>query len=153
MDPQLEKNKENKVALRQAHNKELLLEQLRKTPIVEVACSKIAINRSTYYRMREQDLEFAKAADAALAAGTALVNDVAESQLLTAIQNGNLTAIIFWMKNRHPEFKQKLFQSALTVAQDENNEIYFELFGKLKPETEKLLESQLNNTDDHEPKL
>lgn len=36
----------------------------------------------TYYRWREEDPEFTKQADLALAEGVALVNDMAESQLL-----------------------------------------------------------------------
>ncbi len=130
----------SKVDAKQERNKELMLTQLRKTPIIEIACNKVGIGRTTYYRMRQDDPEFAKKADEAISEGTKYICDAAESQLLSAISKGNLTAVIFWLKNKHPDYKEKLFKSALTVAKDENNNIYFELFGNLKPETEKLLE-------------
>ena len=39
-------------------DKELILEQLRKTPIVQVACEKTGIARATYYRWRKKDKRF-----------------------------------------------------------------------------------------------
>ncbi len=125
--------------------KQIILDQLRKSPIIEAACQKAEISRMTFYRWKSEDVEFRKAADQALTEGEALVNDISESQLLTAIKNGNLTAIIFWLKNKHSDYKQKVFQSALTIAQDEDNNLYVELFGKLKPDTEKLLEPDTSN--------
>lgn len=129
-----------------------MLAQLRTNPIIENCCSKLGVSRSSYYRMREQDAEFAKQADESIAEGTRFVNDVAESQLLKAIGEGNLTAIIFWLKNKHPDYKQRMFQSALNLAKDEDNNLYYELFGKVEPETEKLLESKLNGTNGYEPR-
>lgn len=133
-------------------NKELLVEQLKRTPIIETACQKIGIGRSTYYYWRNSDAEFAKAADEALKDGTLLVNDLAEATLVSLIKERNLGATLFWLKTRHPDYRQKFFQSALTIAQDENNEIYFELFEKLKPETKKLLDSQISDLNDDDPK-
>lgn len=149
----IQKQRKTKVEVRQEENKNLLLEQFRKTPIIEVSCGKLNVSRSTYYRMREQDQDFARQADEALQEGTKFVCDVAESQLLNAIRDGNLTAIIFWLKNKHPDYKQKIFQSALAIAKDENNNLYFELFGKVEPETEKLLEPKINKLNDDETKL
>ena len=76
--------------------KELILEQLKRTPIVQVACEKTGIGRSTYYRWKKEDNKFAELADAAILEGSLFVNDMAESQLLSAIRDKNLTAIIFW---------------------------------------------------------
>lgn len=89
-------------------NKELLLEQLRKTPIVETACQKLNIGRSTYYYWRKEDPEFAKKADEALKEGSLLVNDLAESQLISAIKNGNMSGIIFWLRNNHSTYKNRI---------------------------------------------
>jgi hypothetical protein len=33
---------------------------------------------------------------------------MAESQLITAIKEGNLTGIIFWLKNHHRQYSPKL---------------------------------------------
>lgn len=96
------------VSVRQAQQKELIVEQLTKVPIVHHACEKIGISRASYYRWRKDDKEFAKACDEAIAKGVLLVNDMAESMLLSAIREGSITPIIFWLKNRHPAYKTKI---------------------------------------------
>ncbi len=67
-------------------SKELFLEQLRQTPIVEVACKKTGMARATYYHLRKTDADFAAAADSALAEGKMLINDLGESQLITGMK-------------------------------------------------------------------
>lgn len=96
------------VVARQMHNKAIILEQLQKAPIVQIACEKTGISRATYYRWRKEDDSFAHSADEAIAAGVLLINDMAESQLLSSIRDQNMTAIIFWLKNRHPAYTTKL---------------------------------------------
>jgi ACT domain-containing protein len=89
-------------------NKKALIDQLRKSPIVQVTCEKTGISRATYYRWRKDDVEFAEACDQALYDGSALVNDMAESQLLSAIRDKNLTAIIFWLKHHHKTYETRV---------------------------------------------
>lgn len=98
----------SRVEKRQVQEKQLVVEQLRKTPIVQVSCEKTGIGRASYYRWRKEDPEFAKKANQALAEGVALVNDMAESQLLASIRDQNLTAIIFWLKHRHSSYSTKI---------------------------------------------
>lgn len=88
--------------------KQLVIKQLKKTPIVQVVCEKISVSRSTYYRWRKEDSEFRKSADKALKEGSLLVNDLAESQLISAIKDKNLTAIIFWLKYHHSTYATKV---------------------------------------------
>lgn len=88
--------------------KDLLLGQLRKTPIVQIACEKVGVHQATYYRWRQADTAFAEAADEALAEGSKFVNDMAESQLLAAIRERNLTAIIFWLKHHHTAYTTRV---------------------------------------------
>ena len=88
--------------------KEALCEQLKKTPIVQLACEKLGLGRATFYRWRKEDEEFARNADESLCEGVKLMNDMAESQLLSAIKNQNMTAIIFWLKNRHRSYAQRV---------------------------------------------
>jgi purine-nucleoside phosphorylase len=88
--------------------KQLFLEQLKKTPIVQVVCEKTSLSRSTYYRLRNDDEEFRKQADEALLEGLLLVNDLAESQLISAIKDKNLTGIIFWLRNHHKNYSDKI---------------------------------------------
>lgn len=99
-------------AKRQAKNKDKLLEQLAKTPIVQIACEKTGVSRATYYRWRQEDEEFAKSADKAISYGNALMNDMAESQLLSLIKDKHPTAIIFWLKHHHPAYVPKIEVSA-----------------------------------------
>jgi len=88
--------------------KKLLIEQLKKTPIVQLACEKIGIARSTYYRWKKQNKTFAKEAEEAIVAGELLINDMAEAQLLSAIRDKNLTAIIFWLKHHHHRYATRV---------------------------------------------
>ncbi len=90
------------------NKKKELVEQLRKTPVIEVACKKIGIGRATFYRWKKRDQKFAEEAEFALNEGSQLVNDMAESQLITSIKNGNMTGIIFWLKNHHKQYSPKL---------------------------------------------
>ena len=89
-------------------DKKLIIELLCKTPIVSIATEKAGIARSTYYRWRKTDKRFESKTDAAIAQGSLLVNDIAESQLLNAIRDGNLTAIIFWLKYHHVSYETRI---------------------------------------------
>lgn len=116
---------EKNITLRINEDKNLLLEHLEKTPIVQLACEKSGIGRSTYYRWIQNDIAFSKKAKKALQRGVLLMNDVAESQLLKGMKDGNMTAIIFWLKSRHSVYGNKIEiidtpeKEALTKAQRE----------------------------------
>lgn len=101
-------SQQTSVAARQERQKNSVLEQLKKTPVVEIACKKVGIGRSTYYRWRKEDASFLEATHNALETGCSLINDMAESQLIKAIQDGNMTGIIFWLKNHHYQYTNKL---------------------------------------------
>lgn len=88
--------------------KELFLEQLKKTPIVQIACEKLGISRASFYRWRAEDAAFAKAADGAVLEGRLLVNDLAESQLIGAVKDRNMQAIMYWLKHHHRDYRNRL---------------------------------------------
>lgn len=111
---------DNTISKRQSQNKELLLEILKKTPIVQIACEKSGVSRATYYRWRKDDTEFAQASDQALLDGSLLVNDMAESQMMNAIKDKNMTAIIFWLKHHHPAYATKIEITATNKNQEIN---------------------------------
>lgn len=96
------------ITKRQSKNKKLLLELLRKTPIIQIACERSGVSRASYYRWKEEDVAFAKNSDQAISEGKLLVNDMAESQLMSAIKDKNMTAIIFWLKHHHPTYSSKI---------------------------------------------
>ncbi len=118
---------------RQQKEKQLLIEQLRKTPIIQIACEKVDIGRATFYRWRKEDSEFAQAAEIALEEGSGLVNDMAESQLMAAIRDQNLTAIIFWLKHHHPAYANRVEITTKTKREEEI----------LTPEQEAVLKKEL----------
>lgn len=89
-------------------SKKILIEQIKKTPVIQVACEKIGVSRATFYRWKKSDPKFADKADIALNEGSQMINDMAESQLISAIKEGNLTGIIFWLKNHHKQYSPKL---------------------------------------------
>lgn len=88
--------------------KQLFIEQIRKTPIMQAACEKVGVPRGTVYRWKKEDPEFAKALDDALSEGRSMVSDAAVSQLLTAIKAGDLGAIKFWLRHFDENFKTKV---------------------------------------------
>ncbi len=100
-------------------HKSKLIQQIKKTPIIQIACEKTGISRATYYRWRKSDAEFREDADQALLDGAALVNDMAESQLISGIRSQNMTAIIFWLKHHHKDYKTRIEVSGKIKSVDE----------------------------------
>lgn len=92
------------LAIETEKKKRELVSQLRKTPIVQLACERSGVGRSTYYQWRASDKIFARVAERAIDAGRFFINDLAESKLISMIQGGNLTATIFWLKYNHPQY-------------------------------------------------
>ena len=88
-------------------DQELILEQLKKIPVVEVACEKLNISRSTYYRWRENP-KFAEAADVAMKDGTLYINDLSEAQVVSLIREKNFQAISLWLRVHHPRYAHRL---------------------------------------------
>lgn len=117
-------------------NKKLLLEQLRKNPIVQIACEKTSVSRASFYRWKDEDKEFAAEVDAAIADGSLLVNDLAETQLIGAIKDRNIPAITYWLKHHHPAYKTKVeIEGQLNVIEE------------LSPEQKALVQKALELAD------
>ncbi len=101
------------------------LDQLRKIPIVQVACEKSNLSRNTIYRWRKEDPQFAKDMDDAFDEGEAFVNDMSESQLLNLIKEKNFPAVRYWLSHRNPRFRERIEitttkpTEALTPEQEE----------------------------------
>ncbi len=88
--------------------KELLIEQLKKTPIVQIACEKIGLGRATFYRWKKENKEFAKDADEAITEGEMLITDMSESQLISLVRDKNFAAIQLWLRHHHPKYAQRI---------------------------------------------
>ena len=83
-----------------------LIEFLAESGNVSFACKRAGVSRDTYYRWRYED-EFAVQADIAIALGKEFVNDLAHSQLIRNIQNGDMGAIKFQLGNCHDDYLPK----------------------------------------------
>ncbi|MGB0757455.1 MAG: phBC6A51 family helix-turn-helix protein [Patescibacteria group bacterium] len=101
------KSKSQVVETRIAKQKAAMLEMLERLPVIQVACKKVGISKATYYRWYHDDQEFAGLADIAKREGTTTINELAQSKLIELISHSNLSAIIFWLKCRDPEFTEK----------------------------------------------
>ena len=105
---------------RQQEQKKQIIDQLRKIPIIQSACEKNGVARATYYRWVAEDEAFASGAEEAIREGTAFINDMAESQLISLIKDQNYPAIAFWLRNRHKAYADKLrIDAAVTVKPPE----------------------------------
>lgn len=103
-------------ARRQKEQKMMMIEQLQKIPIVQIACEKIGVSRATYYRWLDDDQTFAAQTQEAILVGTNFINDMAEGALIAAIKDQNFPAISFWLRHRHKAFADKLQVEAVVTA-------------------------------------
>lgn len=65
------------------------------------ACAAIPISRQTYYTWLETDENFTNA----IAEAELHLNDEIRDVLIQRAASGDLTGVIFYLKNRHPDFK------------------------------------------------
>ena len=134
---------------------EAFFAELKKVPIVLVACEKSGISRNSVYRWKREDKKFSEVMDEALAEGEALVNDMSESQLLTMIKEKNWSAISFWLRHRNPRFKDKIEVTSKTEDTEELTPAQAEVvkhalkLAKLLPADEPLI---INNTSTYDSK-
>lgn len=94
--------------MKKDRRKDAVIEQLRKTPIIQIVCEKVGIARATFYRWKTEEETFRKATEEALAEGEELVNDMSESQLIALIREKNFSAIRFWLNHRSPKFRNSI---------------------------------------------
>ncbi len=112
MDNNLQQNNMDKIKTtidtRQAEDKERMLAALREMPIVLYAVKRADLGKSTYYRWRREDKEFALAADTAMREGELCINDMSEAQVINQIKAGNLAAAKLWLNTHHPKYATKI---------------------------------------------
>jgi ACT domain-containing protein len=84
------------------------IEQIKKTPIIQVVCEKLGVGRATFYRWKSEDKEFSKQVDEAFMHGKLLINDLAESQLISSVKDKSMYAITYWLRHHHPEYSNTM---------------------------------------------
>ncbi|MFA5210987.1 MAG: phBC6A51 family helix-turn-helix protein [Patescibacteria group bacterium] len=110
--------------------KKELIKLVQENPIIELACRKIGIARSTFYRWKFEDKKFSLDIEKAREESKEVVSDLAESQLITLIKDGKIRAVMFWLKSHHKDYATKV-----------------ELKGKVKLATDELSEEQKINVE------
>lgn len=95
-----------KIVKRQEKLKEVFLENVKKTPIIQLACSKTGISRSTFYRWSKDDSDFYQKYLNAENSGREYMNDAMESILIQQAKSGNITSLIFYLKHNHPRYSE-----------------------------------------------
>ena len=93
---------------RQEKLKQALLDQLRRLPIREVAYEKVGVSRMTCSRWRKASKKFAEAMDAASNEGREFINDLAESQVITLVRQGEIKALRLWLQHNSARYANKL---------------------------------------------
>lgn len=103
--------------------KEKFIETYRKTfGHITNTCRAIGVDRGTYYNWLEGDKTFLKE----IMEAEMELNDDIREVLIQKAADGDMTAVIFYLKNRHPDFKQQpqvlIQQNFKQVLEDERKE-------------------------------
>ena len=101
----MRKKKQSVVEQRILNQKEKLLEHLTESGNVSFACKRVGLERKTYYRWKEDDAVFSEEADVSIASGKSFINDLAHTQLIRNIQEGDMQAVKFHLVSCHPDYR------------------------------------------------
>lgn len=96
------------IQARQIKQKQLMIEQLKKLPIVENCCLKLGLGRATHYRWLKEDEDYKEKVTEAILEGKRLMNDMAENNLLSLVQNKYFPAIQLWLRTNHNDYRNRL---------------------------------------------
>jgi hypothetical protein len=83
-----------------------LIEEIERTPVIQVACDKVGVSRNTFYRWMKEDQSFLERVSEAKSLGEGLVNDVAISNVLEGIKNKDSMYTKYWLNRKHPDFRK-----------------------------------------------
>ena len=99
--------KEQTVGARQAEDKKTLIQTFKQMPIIEIACRKCGINRSTYYRWMEDDKDFREEAVYATSEGEEFISDKSETQLIALVGEKSIGAIKYWLSHHRSKYQRE----------------------------------------------
>lgn len=141
-------------------NQKKLLSELRGNPLIERACKKVGIARSTFYRWCGVDPAFKEEAEAAVAAGRDKMNDFAESKLLEAINTGNMQGIRYWLDHnskryagvttaelKRLRFFETMVYDLLDTAAAKNDLAVLGLISQIRKHVEQQIEEEKTRTE------
>jgi hypothetical protein len=102
-------------------NKKKMLRALKKSRgLITKACAASKISRSAYYEWYNEDIDFKNQVDELM---DNQVEDV-EDKLLGLIDNDNTAAVIFYLKNKSPNFKPSMKIEAEVTGELKINAIF-----------------------------
>ncbi len=104
----IKSKKEQTIIKRQDRLKKLVLEHIQKTPLIESVSQRTGVSRSTIYRWLDDSIEFKREFNKNKDLGVERINELAQSKLMSKINDGDLMAIKYWLSNRSREFMTKL---------------------------------------------
>jgi Helix-turn-helix of insertion element transposase len=99
--------KEQTIGVRQSEQKKTLIQTFKQMPIIEIACRKCGINRSTYYRWQEDDKDFREEAVYAMSEGEEFISDKTEVQLISLAGEKSLGAIKYWLSHHRSKYQKE----------------------------------------------
>ena len=100
--------------------RDMILETLRKTPIVETTCQKTGISKMTFSRWRRQNPKFNAQVEEALLEGRSRMNDVAENIILAGLAADDVPSAKFFLTHNNPRYANKLELSGMLETKDES---------------------------------
>ncbi len=95
-----------------------MLRELSENPLIERACKKVGIARSTYYRWCLAEPFYKQAVDEAQEKGREKINDFAESKLMENMSNNHFPSLAYWLS--HNTMRYRSFQSRISTSQIEH---------------------------------
>lgn len=80
------------------------LEQFEKMPNISLICEKLGLSKNTVYRWIEEDQDFKLRMDEASSIGVMSINDLAESKLISRINQNDMPAIKYWLEHNNVKY-------------------------------------------------
>lgn len=99
--------------------KKNLLNELKKSGNVFFSCSKIGIDKSTYYRWRQKDEKFKGQAEEAIIIGRENMCDVSEHALMKNVREGEQRAIEYHLSHNSERYRQKRVSDVVILHRKE----------------------------------
>lgn len=106
--------------MRQIESEKLkLILALKEIPIVIVACKKVGLNKSSFYRWKHEDKRFAREVTRAVSRGREDVSDIAEAHVVQGVKKGEKNYVMLWLRTHRSPYRRI---EKTTVEIKQNNE-------------------------------
>jgi len=130
-----------------------LIEELEKNGNVSIACMKTGVHRSSFYRWKEEDKEFAEKAILAERYGRENNCDIAEHSLMINVKEKKMEAIKYLLSHNHPMYMLQKADRNETIIRHQKGLTEAEEKEIVKKYNEEDLVKQVEYTDMMEKKF